>query len=343
MKRARRCRGVLLIAVTAFFIADVKSEPKRTVAQASVPVRLLDITGPVALPQSELSALEWCGDSLMLVPQYPDFYQANESYFYSLNKNQILAYLDAPTPKPLAPEAVAIKGMQQLEKIPGYEGIEAMVCDGDDAVVAIELNHFGRQEATAYARLKRINDYWQVTHSGPTLPSFSKIPNKGNEALIQTAIGLVGIHEVNTSRHQRQAPLAYWLSDDLSQSKTLPMVEIPYRITDATGLDQNNRFWVINYLWEGEKDLREQTDTLWQKHGVERDNIDHQRVERLIEMQWLNGELSLTDRAPINLQLTTSSGRNWEGIVRLEDRGFLLVTDKHPKTLLGFVADSVKE
>ncbi len=29
--------------------------------------------------------------------------------------------------------------------------------------------------------------------------------------------------------------------------------------------------------------------------------------------------------------------RNWEGIVRLENRGFLLMTDKYPETLFGFV------
>jgi hypothetical protein len=30
-------------------------------------------------------------------------------------------------------------------------------------------------------------------------------------------------------------------------------------------------------------------------------------------------------------------GRNWEGLVRLDDRGFLLVTDLFPGTILGFV------
>jgi hypothetical protein len=37
------------------------------------------------------------------------------------------------------------------------------------------------------------------------------------------------------------------------------------------------------------------------------------------------------------LQLSDEAARNWEGVVRLEDRGFLLVTDTFPRTLLGFV------
>jgi hypothetical protein len=29
--------------------------------------------------------------------------------------------------------------------------------------------------------------------------------------------------------------------------------------------------------------------------------------------------------------------RNWEGLVRLDDYGFLLATDKYPRTILAFV------
>ena len=44
----------------------------------------------------------------------------------------------------------------------------------------------------------------------------------------------------------------------------------------------------------------------------------------------------LTETPPIQLELGPES-RNWEGLVRLEDRGFLLMTDKFPGTILGFV------
>jgi len=35
--------------------------------------------------------------------------------------------------------------------------------------------------------------------------------------------------------------------------------------------------------------------------------------------------------------LPGNDARNWEGIVRLDNRGFLLATDKFPTTILGFV------
>jgi len=62
-------------------------------------------------------------------------------------------------------------------------------------------------------------------------------------------------------------------------------------------------------------------------------------VERLLPFCYAEDRLSLADQAPIQLQLLDAeTSRNWEGIERVEDRGFLLVTDKFPGTQLGFVA-----
>ena len=35
------------------------------------------------------------------------------------------------------------------------------------------------------------------------------------------------------------------------------MVDFPYRISDATPLDKANRFWVINYFFPGDTQLRQ--------------------------------------------------------------------------------------
>jgi hypothetical protein len=46
----------------------------------------------------------------------------------------------------------------------------------------------------------------------------------------------------------------------------------------------------------------------------------------------------MSGEPPLQLQLLGDiAPRNWEGLVRLEQRGFLLVTDKYPMTFLGFV------
>ncbi len=48
--------------------------------------------------------------------------------------------------------------------------------------------------------------------------------------------------------------------------------------------------------------------------------------------------ISLTDTAPLQLALESDGeSRNWEGIVRLDDLDFIIITDKFPKTMLAFV------
>ena len=51
----------------------------------------------------------------------------------------------------------------------------------------------------------------------------------------------------------------------------------------------------------------------------------------------LKNKIELSDSEPIQLILDKESPRNWEGIARLNDNGFLLVTDKHPSMILAYV------
>jgi hypothetical protein len=57
-----------------------------------------------------------------------------------------------------------------------------------------------------------------------------------------------------------------------------------------------------------------------------------------VELQYATDGITLTKTPPIQLQLEfRSAPRNWEGLARLDGLGFLLVTDKFPETLFGFV------
>ena len=62
-------------------------------------------------------------------------------------------------------------------------------------------------------------------------------------------------------------------------------------------------------------------------------------VERILPLRVDGDRVVLDHERPI-LELRTRSddvARNWEGLVRWGDEGFLLVTDEYPRTLLGFV------
>ena len=74
------------------------------------------------------------------------------------------------------------------------------------------------------------------------------------------------------------------------------------------------------------------------QYGIGRTHLEAEEVERLIELKIENGAITLTGRAPVYLQLETGKpSRNWEGIARLGNKGFLIATDKHPETILAFV------
>ena len=60
-------------------------------------------------------------------------------------------------------------------------------------------------------------------------------------------------------------------------------------------------------------------------------------MERLIDFEIRNDQIKLSNRSPIQLSLDKENSRNWEGIVRLDNKGFLIATDKYPRMILGYV------
>ena len=159
------------------------------------------------------------------------------------------------------------------------------------------------------------------------------------ETLLLAGDRVLTIHEANgTGEGIKDAPPAeaHVFNRKRQLQGTIPFPPIPFRITDATVLDEAKRFWAINYFYVGNKDLAT-SDTLFDPYGRGPTHARSDGVERLVEFQYADDGITLTGRPPIQLELLPEKGRNWEGIVRLDDRGFLLVTDKYPGTLLAFV------
>jgi hypothetical protein len=118
------------------------------------------------------------------------------------------------------------------------------------------------------------------------------------------------------------------------------MPHIEYRLTDATPLDRQGRFWAIDVFYAGERSLRTEDDPLSMAFGEGKTHSQLDIVERLIELQYSPDGITLTGTPPIQLQLVgRNRPRNWEGLARLDEIGFLMVTDKWPETILGFIAN----
>jgi hypothetical protein len=55
-----------------------------------------------------------------------------------------------------------------------------------------------------------------------------------------------------------------------------------------------------------------------------------------VELKIDGDSITRTDAPPVQLVLSEKP-RNWEGLVRLGNKGFLMITDEHPRTILSFV------
>jgi len=164
----------------------------------------------------------------------------------------------------------------------------------------------------------------------------SGLPNKSDEALLVAGDHILTLHEANGAG-VNDAPVAQRFHPNLEPAGSLPFPAVEYRITDATALDRDGRFWAINYYYPGEPELHSLQDSIANQYGRGATHTERDGVERVLEFELTEDRISLVDQPPIPLELLPDELRNWEGIARLDDRGFLLVTDKFPQTILGFV------
>lgn len=184
-------------------------------------------------------------------------------------------------------------------------------------------------------------DAWVVRldpKSAMTIPSKSGLPNMSDEAVVLTPEQIITIHEANGA-HVQPNPVASVFDKSLRQIADVRFPTIEYRITDATAMDAEWRFWATNFFYPGDKEaLKPAADKLVKRYGIGSTHSQSCTVERLVEFQISSGGITLTDSPPIQLRLQ-GTPRNWEGMARLDGRGFLLVTDAFPETMLGFVAE----
>lgn len=295
---------------------------------------LLTLKGTIAQRDAEVSGMAWMSDTLVLLPQYPDF-AGGEPSLYAIPKATILqaiaGEIDSIEPMTLP---IALNGVPSATV--GYEGFEAIVFEGDEFWIAAEatstqtegwLFHGSVLDGGASLAIDAASRQWVEPQTS--------LGNYSEESLILTAEGLFTLYETNGAEVNPSA-VAHTFNRDAQPTGTLPLDAIEFRVTDATSLDAQNRFWVINYFFPGDTWLEAESDPIASRWGEGATHATMDQVERLVEMQYTPEGISLVDRAPLQLKLALLS-RNWEGIERLDDIGFLLVTDQFPETLLAFV------
>ena len=360
-------RKRLLLMVVPVLVALVLSLP--VIAQDATPEAALDtavetavtpiqIAGPAAERDAEISSLVWYGDYLLLITENPFIYADGDivGKFFALEKVEILAYLfEGENGDPLNPIEVPIYGADIEDAVGGFEvafdGFEsaAVVPAGnafadDQIFLTIEADTVSEEDPSMRGYLVwgsilpnlsgielRLDDY-------VALPTQTEFSNMSYETLFATPDNhIVTMYEVNGATANPQ-PVAVSVDLASGEASTIPVDNIEFRVTDATTPAADGTFWVTNYFFPGETFLAVDSDPLFEQYGMGASQAAFGGYERLVKMQYSPAGITRVDQAPIQLlQTDESSGRNWEGVETLEDRGLLVVTDRYPQTILAFV------
>ena len=334
------CILLVLLVVTGCVPSSARNLPSTIITLPEIKIQNIPITEPLAEPEAEISGMAWYGEEwLILLPQFPGFFTQDDDHghIFALRKQDILDVLDAKRLSPIAPRVIAFVAPGLAQSLPGFEGYEAIDFVGQDAYLTIETK--SGQSAKGYLVHARMADDMSsltIDTSEPTvIEPQASIRNMSDESLLIAGQSIVTLYEVNGEEINAN-PTAHHFGLDLQAQTPIPFTPIDYRITDVTSLDSQNRFWAINYFFPGDTFLANDNDPLVQKYGLGATHRSYNHVERLVEFQYSEQGITRVDQPPLYLQLS-SIQHNWEGLVRLDQRGFLLATDKFPGTILSFV------
>lgn len=329
-----------MIAGAALVVAALWYRFGRTRTNHEVPLVMLPLAGGPELPEAEISGLAWRGDELVLLPQYPRRFGDGSGAVFVVTRAEIEAVIDGRAPR-VDVRTVPLEAPGLEESLEGFDGYEAIALDGDDVYVAVEIRTAaaatvgylfrGRAHGRPLERLTIAPD------PRARLRAQTELANMGYETLVVDGARVVALYEANGDVNA--APRALAFDRALAPLGELPVDELEYRVTDASAADAEGRFWVANYHWPGSP-WQPGACRLTEEHGQGDSHARCRTVERLVELSARGGRVATTGRPPILFELVDDAhARNWEGVVRLPGRGFLVMTDEHPASMLAFVPE----
>ena len=303
-------------------------------AKEVLPIEIL-LTGEATERSLEMSGLAWYNDYLILMPQY-----VNESKprFYYLKKSTINDWLNGNKEKPLNPSKIDIIMPDYFNSIKGYQGFEAICFIGNKAYLIIETKNKDLMQSFIVKGSMDIKNKTLIINPEKKVEILLpvNIKNMGYESILKYKYRLMVLFEAN-GINVNSDPKASFYNSSLKQKGHISFPNIEYRITDATELDDQGRFWAINFFWPGEKKRLNPGKDLVLNNTIKGEtHQEFEHVERLVEFKIDGKNIYKTNSLPIQLKLNQNS-RNWEGVVRMENKGFLMIVDEHPRTILAFI------
>lgn len=311
-----------------------------SVAAVEQPVTVIPLAGDLAGRTAEVSGTAWYGDYLIILPQYPGrFSSQDDGRVFAIPKEDLCAFLDGSSDAPLIPQEIPFVAPGLAGRITGFEGYEAIAFLGERAFLTIEARAgAGMRGYLVAGEIAPDLSALRLEVDGLTeMAPQADLSNMAYESLLIAGDALLTLYEANGVA-VNPGPVAKRFDLSLAPLAEVTFPPIEYRVTDATALDSAGHFWVINYFYPGDIKLKPAPDPLVAQYGAGPTHARFKTVERLVQLQYTPAGISLVATPPIQLELIDDDhARNWEGLVRLDDRGFLLMTDQYPETILAFV------
>ena len=313
----------------SLFILIISFSVAREIEYKPIP-----LSGLITNRKQEISGMDLYNQHVVLLPENLG------GFLYMIPKDDIINSLDTENPIPIEPEQPGFHTPDYSKTIPGFEGFEAIAFNGNNIYVTLEAKD--DKTMRGYLAWGTINpNTKEVTIPDENILELEtpiQVKNMTYESLLIHNNHIILFYEVQGINLQKSVWQYKVSLSDFSVSK-IKFPNIEYRITDVSRIDQKNRFWAINYFWTGDaKQVKPAPDPIAMlfKEGKTHRNSDS--VERLIELEISDDKIQLSGREPIQLQLSEKNSRNWEAIVRIDDKGILIATDKYPEMILGFIA-----
>ena len=306
---------------------------KQTIERAPT---LLKIGGPMKNSDEEISGMDWYNDNLILLPENLN------GYIFAIKKAELDSRIIGNDTTIIFPEQIKLNTPNYKKLVPGFDSFEAIAFRGYEVYLTIEIR-FADSMSCLLARGHIDEKTLEITVPEQNLtvidvPKY--VDNMSYESLVIDEDRVIALFEANGDSLIKD-PYALSINSSGNDIIKYPLSSINYRIADATRIDKNNRFWVINYFFPGDrKVLKPSNDILASKYGNGPSHSRSNRVERLVEYEIKNEKVSLTKSAPIEIKLEgEKTSRKWEALARYGNEGFLIATDKYPKphTLLAFL------
>jgi hypothetical protein len=318
-------------------------------------IEVLPLGGPITESWLEISGMAWFGDYLVLLPETLSLHTAvdkhlipGEQLFYVLTRKEIMDSVEGRTDEPLVPRAIPVYPKVD-ERLAGIDGLEAIAFHGDSVFIQVET--YQNDDGTNPSVLVRgriapdASSIMMYPNNAKAYARPTTDRNASHEAMFVWEDRVYSIYELNSAALMPSAA-ANAFELNLDQAGFVPFPAIDYRITDVTQPDAEGYFWAINFRYPGsgrESEKAEGCEALIKRFGVGPSHRRFEQVERLVQLQITESAIVLTDRPPIQLELLhdwkQGGARNWEGIVRLEGVGFLIITDRFPSTILALVRE----